>query len=202
MNGYQFKMKRIHKFKRKTKETQIEGQINVDGKGLFSIQTGIGFLDHMLEQLAFHSKMNIELTCKGDLHICQHHSIEDISIALGKGFDLALGDRIGIKRYASFYLPMDECLTRTSIDISGRAFHVFKGTFGTSMIGTFPAEMVRHFFYSFCMNAKITLHQEILYAENDHHRIESLFKGLAKSIFEAVQLLGETNEVQSTKGSL
>ncbi len=193
-------MKRQAKFERNTKETQIKGSLLIDGKGIAKIETGIGFLDHMLELFAFHSNIDLNLKCKGDLEVCPHHTIEDIALSLGSALSDALGNRKGIARYATFYLPMDETLTRTSIDISGRPYHVLIGEFSTQQIGALPTEMLKHFFYSFCMEAKLTLHQEIIYGSNDHHRAESLFKGLAKCLAKAVTI--ESDQIPSTKGQL
>lgn len=195
-------MKRIHTFSRETKETNITGNLNIDGTGKYDIETGIGFLNHMLEQFSFHSKIDISLKCQGDLEICPHHSIEDIAITLGLALDKALKERKKIARYATFYLPMDECLTRTSIDISGRAYHIFHGDFSSPFVGEFPTQMLEHFFYSLAMNCKITLHQEILYGQNDHHKIESLFKGFAKTFQLASSIIKHSEEYNSTKGLL
>jgi len=193
-------MSRYSDFHRKTAETDIKGSLNLAGEGVNDIKSGIGFLDHMLELWAFHSGFNLTLSCEGDLHICAHHSIEDIAIALGTAFIEALGDRKGIARYATVFLPMDETLTRTVVDISGRPVHVFMGDLSTESIGDFPAEMTKHFFYSFATNAKLTLHQEILYGDNDHHRIESLFKGFGKALSQAVQVTSD--RIPSSKGVL
>ncbi len=175
-------MSRKYKFERNTKETKIKGILELDGSGVAEINTGIGFLDHMLDLLAFHSGFNLELTCKGDLEVCAHHSIEDIALAIGKAFVEALGDKKGIRRYSHFYLPMDETLSRTVVDISGRPYHVFIGEFLTENVGTLPTEMIKHFFHSFAISAGLTLHQEIFYGENDHHKAESLFKGLGRCL--------------------
>lgn len=191
-------MARIQTFDRKTKETHVAGSINLDGSGKHEIKTGIGFLDHMLELFAFHSGFDLTLKNVGDLHIDAHHSVEDIALALGEAVHLALSDRKGIARYSSFYLPMDECLVRTVVDVSGRPFHVFRGFFGTPMAGELPTEMVAHFFKSFSDKAGLTLHQEIFYGENDHHKIEGLFKGLARALKEAVAVVGD--EIPSSKG--
>ncbi len=193
-------MKRVSDFHRKTNETEIKGSLNLDGKGVGSIQTGLGFFDHMLELFAFHSGFDVTIACDGDLHVCAHHSVEDIAISLGSAFYSALGDRKGITRYATFFMPMDETLTRTVIDISGRCYHLFKGEFESEKIGDFPVEMTQHFFYSFASSAKLTLHQEILYGDNDHHRIESLFKGFGRVLAQAVAIT--TDKVPSSKGVL
>jgi len=193
-------MKRVSDFKRKTNETAITGNLDLDGNGESHIRTGIGFLDHMLELWAFHSGFNLVLNCDGDLHVCAHHSIEDIAIAMGEALFQALGDRKGIARYATCFMPMDETLTRTIIDISGRPYHIFNGQFDAMVIGEYPVEMTKHFFCSFATNARLTLHQEILYGDNDHHRVESLFKGLGRGLSQAVRITG--NQIPSSKGVL
>lgn len=195
-------MNRENQFTRNTNETQIEGKIVLNGKGDCRIQSGIGFLDHMLNLFAFHAGFDLQLTCKGDLEVCPHHTIEDIALALGTAFSQAMGERKGIRRYATCYLPMDETLTRTVIDISGRAGYFFRGKFQTPAVGEFPTEMTTHFFHSLAMNAGITLHQEVLYGDNDHHRIESLFKGFGRALSEAVEVQTDGKGVPSTKGVL
>ena len=191
-------MSRAQRFNRKTKETNIQGRIELDGQGKSQIKTGIGFLDHMLDLFTFHGGFDLELTNQGDLHIDAHHSVEDIALALGEAVNAALGDKAGIARYATNFLPMDECLVRTCLDISGRPFHVFRGFFSTPQTGELPTEMVSHFFKSFSDKAGITLHQEILYGSNDHHRVEALFKGLGRALRDAVQVTGTA--VPSSKG--
>lgn len=193
-------MKRKKKFERITKETEIKGSLLIKGTGKAKIDTGIGFLDHMLELFAFHSSFDLELTCKGDLNVCAHHSIEDIALTIGSAIFELLGDKKGITRYASCYLPMDETLTRTVVDISGRPYHVFIGSFKSELIGQLPTDMVEHFFYSFCVAAKINLHQEILYGENDHHKAESLFKGFARCLKESLEI--KSGVIPSSKGVL
>ncbi len=190
------------KFKRETFETKILGSINLNGSGKGTIQSGIGFLDHMLELFKFHAGFDLELKVEGDLHICPHHTIEDVGLTLGSAFQDALKDKKGINRYATCYLPMDESLTRTVLDISGRSYHVFQGQFKTENVGQFPTEMVSHFFQSFSSTAFITLHQEILYGENDHHKIESLFKGFARAIHQAISKRVGFEVLPSTKGTL
>ena len=194
-------MERKEKFDRKTLETQVQGSINIDGHGAGKIGTGIGFLDHMLELFKFHSGFDLDLDCQGDLKVCTHHSIEDIALALGNALNSALGERRGIRRYATCYLPMDETLTRTVIDLSGRPYHVFRGQLETEKVGELPTEMVAHFFYSLAHAAKITLHQEIIYGENDHHRLESLFKGLGRALAQAVKIT-TGDKIPSSKGLL
>jgi imidazoleglycerol-phosphate dehydratase len=189
--------------KRTTKETDVEVAINLDGCGAASISTGIGFLDHMLDLLARHSRIDITLTAIGDLHVDHHHTTEDIGIALGQAVKQALGDMQGITRYADVHLPMDEALSRVVIDISGRPFLVFRAAFGRDKIGTFDTELVNEWFQAFAMNAGITLHVETLYGVNDHHISESCFKGLARTLRAAVAIDPQAKgEVPSTKGSL
>ena len=189
--------------KRKTKETDIAVEVNIDGSGQSQVETGIGFLDHMLDLLARHSRIDIVARAKGDLHIDYHHTAEDVGIALGQAVKKALGDMKGINRYADVHLPMDEALTRVAIDVSGRPFLVFKVTFGRDKIGTFDTELVNEWFQAFAMNAGITLHVETLYGSNDHHISESCFKGLARALRVALAIDPKAaNEVPSTKGSL
>src|SRR6201992_3966382 len=168
--------------KRKTKETDIEVAVNLDGSGVSNVTTGIGFFDHMLDLLSRHSRIDITAKATGDLHVDQHHTTEDVGIALGQAVKQALGDMKGITRYADVHLPMDEALTRVAIDISGRPFLVFKVAFTRHKIGTFDTELVAEWFQAFAMNAGITLHVETLYGSNDHHISESCFKGLARAL--------------------
>jgi imidazoleglycerol-phosphate dehydratase len=189
--------------KRKTKETDVEVAVDLDGMGRSSISTGIGFLDHMLDLLARHSRIDITVKAQGDLHIDQHHTTEDVGIALGQAVKQALGDMKGITRYADVHIPMDEALTRVAIDISGRPFLVFKAEFVRDKVGTFDTELVQEWFQAFAMNAGITLHAETLYGTNDHHIAESCFKGLARALKGAVTIDPRAkDEVPSTKGSL
>ena len=189
--------------KRKTNETDIEVAINLDGTGASAIATGIGFLDHMLDLLARHSRIDLKLRAQGDLHIDQHHTTEDCGIALGQAFKQALGDMRGITRYCDVHIPMDEALTRVAIDISGRPFLVFKAQFAHDKVGTFDTELVREWFQAFAMNAGITLHVETLYGANDHHVAESCFKGLARALRGAASIDARAaGEVPSTKGVL
>jgi imidazoleglycerol-phosphate dehydratase len=188
---------------RKTKETDISVAVELDGIGTAIINTGIGFFDHMLEQIARHSLMNITIEAKGDLHIDDHHTVEDVGIVLGQAFKKALGDMRGITRYADVHLPMDETLTRVAVDISGRSFLVFKASFERAKIGQFDTQLVREFFQAFTSNAGITLHIENLYGSNDHHISESCFKGLARALRRAVEIDPKQNSaIPSTKGSL
>ena len=189
--------------KRKTKETDIEVAVNLDGQGRSSVSTGIGFLDHMLDLLARHSRIDITVKAKGDLHIDHHHTTEDVGIALGAAVKQALGDMKGITRYADVHVPMDEALTRVAIDISGRPFLVFKAEFSRDKVGTFDTELVQEWFQAFAMNSGITLHAETLYGTNDHHIAESCFKALARALRAAAAIDPRAkDEVPSTKGSL
>lgn len=191
------------KIERTTKETQISAQINLDGEGRYDIATGVGFLDHMLEQLSRHSLIDITLRAKGDLHIDQHHTTEDCGIVLGQALAKALGEKRGIVRYASVYLPMDEALTRVALDISGRPYLVWKVRFNTPKIGEMDTELFREWFQAFAQNAGITLHVENLYGENSHHVVETCFKGLARALRAAISIDPRTSgEIPSTKGKL
>ena len=188
---------------RRTKETEIAVAVAIDGTGRSEVATGIGFLDHMLDLLARHSRMDVTVKAKGDLHIDDHHTAEDVGIALGQAVKQALGDMKGITRYADVNLPMDEALTRVALDVSGRPFLVFKVPFGRDKIGTFDTDLVNEWFQAFAMNAGITLHVETLYGSNDHHISESCFKGLARALRTALSIDPKAaNEVPSTKGSL
>ena len=189
--------------KRKTKETDVEVTVALDGQGRADVSTGIGFLDHMLDLLARHSRMDITVKAKGDLHVDHHHTTEDVGIALGQSVKQALGEMKGITRYADVHMPMDEALTRVSMDISGRPFLVFKAEFGRDKVGSFDTELVQEWFQAFAMNSGITLHVETLYGSNDHHIAESCFKGLARALRAALAIDPRAkDEVPSTKGSL
>lgn len=191
------------KVKRTTKETDVEVAVNLDGTGKSDIGTGIGFLDHMLDLLARHSRMDITAKAKGDLHIDSHHTAEDVGIALGQAVKQALGDLKGITRYADVHMPMDEALTRVAIDVSGRPMLVFKVAFMRDKIGNFDTELVNEWFQAFAMNSGVTLHVETLYGSNDHHIAESCFKGLARVLRAAFTIDARAaNEIPSTKGSL
>lgn len=188
---------------RQTKETDISVTVNLDGSGRSEISTGIGFFDHMLDQIARHSLVDMAIAAKGDLHIDMHHTVEDVGIALGQVFREALGDKRGITRYADVHLPMDEVLTRVALDFSGRAFLVFKTDFSQPKIGEFDTELVREFFQAFAMNAHVTLHVETLYGANNHHIAESCFKGLARALRIAISIdPAQHDRVPSTKGTL
>jgi imidazoleglycerol-phosphate dehydratase len=188
---------------RDTTETKVTCEINLDGSGNYDISTGVGFFDHMMEQLARHSLIDITLRAKGDLHIDDHHTVEDSGIALGQAVAKALGDRKGIRRYASCDLPMDETLTRCAIDVSGRPFLVFRCDYARPKIGTFDTDLVREWFQAFAMNAGITLHLENAYGVNAHHIAESSFKALARALRDAIEIdPRQKDRIPSTKGSL
>lgn len=188
---------------RKTTETAIAASVSLDGTGAYDVKTGVGFLDHMLEQLARHSLIDIKLRAKGDLHIDFHHTTEDSGIALGQAVAKALGDRKGIRRYASLHLPMDETLTRAAIDVSGRPYLIWKVEFSRPKIGDFDTELMREWFQAFAMNAGVTLHVETLYGDNNHHIAESCFKALARCLREAIEIdPRQKDRIPSTKGSL
>ncbi|MCP4384477.1 MAG: imidazoleglycerol-phosphate dehydratase HisB [Hyphomicrobiales bacterium] len=188
---------------RTTRETEITVAVNIDGSGEADIETGIGFLDHMLEQLARHGLIDLAVKAKGDLHIDQHHTTEDVGIAIGQAIHQALGGREGIARYADAHLAMDEALTRSAIDVSGRPFLVWKVAFTRDKIGGFDTELFAEFFRAFAQNAGITLHIETLYGENNHHIAESCFKSVARALRAAVAIdPKQEGRVPSTKGSL
>jgi imidazoleglycerol-phosphate dehydratase len=194
---------RTAKIARKTNETEISVSINLDGTGKHAMRTGIGFFDHMLDQLSRHSLIDMDITCKGDLHIDSHHSVEDVGIALGQAIREALGDKKGINRYASCDLPMDGTLTRAALDVSGRAFLVFKAAFSQGKVGDLDTELFREFFQALAVNAGITLHIENVYFDNNHHLAESMFKAVARALREAVEIDPRMSEaVPSTKGTL
>ena len=196
-------MKRQATISRKTKETEIAATIDLDGSGAFDIKTGVGFLDHMLEQLARHSLIDIKLAAKGDLHIDYHHTVEDCGIVLGQAFAKALGDKQGIARYASVHLPMDETLTRVSLDVSGRPFLIWDVTFSRDKVGEMDTELFREWFQAFAQNAGITLHVATLYGVNNHHIAETCYKGLARALREAISIdPRQAGRVPSTKGTL
>jgi imidazoleglycerol-phosphate dehydratase len=188
---------------RKTNETDINVTINIDGTGQYDIDTGIGFLDHMLEQLARHSLMDITLKAAGDLHIDAHHTTEDTGWAIGEALNKALGDRAGITRYAHTFLPMDETLSSVALDISGRPFLVWQVDLPSEVLGAMETELFREWFQAFAMGARITLHVRNEYGVNTHHIIESCYKALARSLREATQIDPRSNgRIPSTKGSL
>ena len=188
---------------RTTKETDISVSLDLDGTGKGDIDTGIGFFDHMLDQLSRHGMIDLTVRAKGDLHIDMHHTVEDTGIALGQAISEALGDMAGITRYADVLLPMDETLTRAAIDVSGRPFLVFKVEIPKAKIGDFDTELVEEFFRAIAMNAGITLHVENLYGTNSHHIVESSFKALARALRQALEIdPRRAGAVPSTKGQL
>ena len=188
---------------RKTGETDVKILLDLDGTGEYAIDTGVGFLNHMLELFARHGRFNLQVTCKGDTWVDDHHSTEDIGIALGQAFDKALGDKKGITRYGSMLLPMDESLIESAVDISGRGMLVYGLDIPTEKVGSFDTELVEDFFQAFAQNAKCTLHIRQLAGRNSHHIIEGAFKSVARSLRAAVKIEPETaGEIPSTKGVL
>lgn len=188
---------------RKTKETLIEVRVNLDGSGTYDILTGIGFLDHMLEQLSRHSMMDLYVRAEGDLHIDFHHTTEDTGIAIGQAVNKALGDNAGITRFASAYIPMDETLSRVALDISARPYLIWRVDFSKPKLGDMDTELFKEWFQAFAQAAGITLHVENLYGENNHHIVESCFKGLARSLRAAMTIDPRAADVvPSTKGTL
>jgi imidazoleglycerol-phosphate dehydratase len=188
---------------RQTTETQITAAVDLDGTGAFDVKSGVGFLDHMLEQLSRHSLIDIALKASGDTHIDFHHATEDSAIALGQAVAKALGDRKGIRRYADCLLPMDEAMTRAAIDVSGRPYLIWKVEFSRPKIGDFDTELVREWFQAFAMNAGVTLHVETLYGDNCHHIAESCFKALARVLRSAIEIdPRQKDRIPSTKGTL
>jgi imidazoleglycerol-phosphate dehydratase len=194
---------RIAKVNRKTKETSIEAEVNLDGKGIYNIDTGIGFLNHMLEQLSKHSLVDITLKAKGDLHIDLHHTTEDSGIVIGEAIAKALGDKKGIRRYAHAYIPMDETLSRVSLDISNRPYLVWNVKLKVEKLGEMDTELFKEWFQAFSQSAGITLHIENVYGDNSHHIIESCFKGLARALRLALEKDARAGDsLPSTKGIL
>ncbi|MEK1887070.1 MAG: imidazoleglycerol-phosphate dehydratase HisB [Phyllobacterium sp.] len=195
--------KRTAKIERTTKETSIAVSVDLDGTGTFNVSTGVGFFDHMLEQLSRHSLIDMDIRAKGDLHIDDHHTVEDTGIAIGLAIAKALGDRRGINRYASLDLAMDETLTRAALDVSGRSFLVWQVEFSSPKIGTFDTELVREFFQALSQNAGVTLHVTNLYGANNHHIAETCFKAVARTLRNAIESDPRQKDViPSTKGTL
>jgi imidazoleglycerol-phosphate dehydratase len=196
-------VKRQASIERSTKETKIKASVDLDGTGAYDIATGIGFLDHMLEQLARHSLIDITLKAKGDLHIDFHHTTEDCGIVLGQAVAKALGSKEGIVRFSSLHLPMDETLTRVAIDVSGRPYLVWRVQFSATKLGEMDTELFREFFQAFAQHAGLALHIETLYGDNNHHIAETCFKGLARALGQAVAINPrQAGRVPSTKGTL
>jgi imidazoleglycerol-phosphate dehydratase len=188
---------------RKTKETEISVQLNLDGSGVYNVATGIGFLDHMLEQLSRHSLIDLDVSAKGDTHIDFHHTTEDTGIAIGEAVTQAMGDRAGVTRYGSALIPMDETLTRVALDASNRPYLIWKVNFSKPKLGNFDTELFKEWFQAFAQAAGLTLHVENLYGDNNHHIAESCFKGLARALRQAVEIdPRKADAVPSTKGVL
>lgn len=188
---------------RSTKETQIKARVDLDGQGVYHVSTGIGFLDHMLEQLSRHSLIDIDLEAKGDLHIDNHHTTEDSAITLGEAVAKALGDRKGITRYGDALIPMDETLVRVALDLSNRPYLIWRVDFRRDKLGTMDTELFKEWFQAFAQAAGATLHVEVLYGENNHHMIEACFKGLARALRQAATVdPRKADAVPSTKGVL
>ena len=194
---------RTAKISRKTAETDISVEINLDGSGTYDNETGVGFFDHMLDQLARHSLIDMTIRCAGDTHIDDHHSVEDVGIALGQAFTEALGDKRGIRRYGSCLLPMDDALVRCALDLSARPFLIWNVDLPTAKIGAFDTELVREFFQAFSTHGGITLHIDMLHGLNSHHIAEAAFKAVARAVREAVETdPRKADAIPSTKGSL
>lgn len=185
---------------RVTKETDIEVNLNLDGSGIVFSDTGIGFFNHMIDLFANHSGFDVDIKAKGDLEVDNHHTVEDIGIVLGKCFKDAVGDKRGIKRYSTFFVPMDEVLARVSVDISGRGYLVYENPFSVEKIGDFETEILEDFLYAFCMNAGINLNVKVLDKGNNHHMCEAVFKAFARALKEASEIIGD--DIPSSKGVL
>ena len=195
-------MARQAEIKRTTKETDIAVTLNLNGSGQSSIATGVGFLDHMLDLFARHGLFDLTVTCKGDLHIDDHHTVEDIAITLGQAFAEALGDKRGIVRYGAAYVPMDETLARAVVDLSGRYFLVHRVTNTRDKVGTLSVELVEHFWHSFAEHCRCNLHIEVFYGTNQHHIIEAQFKAVTRALAQAVRVDERIQGVMSTKGTI
>jgi imidazoleglycerol-phosphate dehydratase len=187
---------------RKTNETDITVELNLDGSGQHNIDTGVGFLDHMLTHIAVHGLFDLTVKATGDMHIDVHHTVEDVALVLGSAFDQALGDRAGILRMASFYAPMDETLAFVALDLSGRPYAVIDAEWGQAPVGGIPSSLFPHFFESFAVTARCNLHARVFYGRDDHHKAEALFKALARALDTATQIDPRRGEVPSTKGTL
>lgn len=187
---------------RTTSETDINLSINLDGRGLHQIETGIGFLDHMLAAVAVHGLFDLTVQAQGDLHIDSHHTIEDVGIVLGQAINAAVGDRKGIQRMGHAFVPMDEALGFVAVDFSGRPYAVFSGSWATQAMGNFPTDLVQHFFESVAVHGRLTLHTRIEAGRNDHHKAEALFKAFARALRKAAALDPRRSAVPSTKGTL
>jgi len=195
-------MSRKAEIQRKTKETDVQVALELDGEGKSAVNTGVPFLDHMLELLARHGLFDLEVSCKGDLQIDDHHSVEDTAICLGQAFAQALGDKKGIVRYGAAYTPMDETLARAVVDLSGRFYLVYKVQNTRDKVGTFSVELAEHFWHSFAEHCKCNLHIEVFYGRNQHHIIEAVFKSAARALSQAVRVDERITGVMSTKGTI
>ena len=187
---------------RKTNETEIKISINLDGEGIAHIKTGIGFFDHMLNLFASHGRFNLDVDCEGDIEIDGHHSVEDTGIALGLAIKNALGDKRGINRYGTFYLPMDESLVLVTLDISGRPYLVYYADEMSPMIGNYDTQLTEEFLRALAFNAGLTLHVNVLYGKNSHHKVEAIFKALGHALRIATEIDPRMNDIPSTKGVL
>ena len=194
---------RTGRIERKTAETAIEVEVNLDGSGIYAVSTGIGFLDHMVEQFAKHSLIDVAMKVEGDLHVDQHHTTEDSALALGQALAQALGDKAGIARYGHAYSPMDETLARVALDISGRPYLAWRAGFSQPRLGEWDTELIEHWFHSVAQTAGITLHVELLYGQNNHHICEAIYKGFARAMRAAVEVdPRKGGAIPSTKGQL
>ena len=193
---------RTAQIERKTNETKITIQLNLDGSGLHDISTGIGFLDHMLTHIAVHGLFDLNIKASGDLHINTHHTVEDVALVLGSAFDQAIGERKGIARMGSFYVPMDETLAFVAVDLSGRPYCVVDAEWGMAPVGTIPTSLFPHFLESFAVTSRCNLHARVLYGRDDHHKAEALFKALARALDAATLLDPRRTGIPSTKGTL
>ena len=194
---------RTGRIERKTAETAIEVEVNLDGSGIYAVSTGIGFLDHMVEQFAKHSLIDVTMKVEGDLHVDQHHTTEDSALALGQALAQALGDKAGIARYGHAYSPMDETLARVALDISGRPYLAWRAGFSQPRLGEWDTELIEHWFHSVAQTAGITLHVELLYGQNNHHICEAIYKGFARAMRAAVEVdPRKGGAIPSTKGQL
>jgi imidazoleglycerol-phosphate dehydratase len=191
---------RIGNVTRKSTETRVDVEVTLEGKGTSQIHTGIGFFDHMLILLASHGSFNLRVSCSGDLEVDGHHTVEDVGIVLGKAFDKALGDRKGIYRYGTFFVPMDESLAMASVDISGRPHVHYRVPELASMVGEFDTQLTEEFFRAFCNHCGVTLHLRVLYGRNTHHMLEAAFKAFARALKQAVAICNQEENVPSTKG--
>jgi len=192
---------RIAKLSRKTKETDITVEWNLDGTGEYRIETGVGFFDHMLTHVARHGRFDLTVKAQGDLHVDAHHTVEDVGICLGQALDKALGDKVGIERFGNASVPMEDSLATVSVDLCGRSSCVYNAAYRSGKIGDFDVELVEEFLRSFCHNAKLNLHVNVAYGTNNHHIAEAIFKGLGRSLRDAVRR-GAGEDVPSTKGML